>query len=72
MLAGPPDDFQGTELPRTMAMMPGASGSRWEPAGPGVPLMAEAGLAGLLGFLFGLLLAYLIELHIRYNAQWNW
>ena len=30
-----------------------------------------AGIA-LLGFLFGLLLAYLGELHRRHNAQWNW
>ena len=29
-------------------------------------------LIAVLGFLFGLLLAYLIELHRRYNAQWNW
>ena len=72
MLAGPHDDFQGTELPRTMATLPGASSSRWEPAGGGVPLIAEAGLAALLGFLFGLLLAYLIELRRRYNLQWNW
>ncbi len=72
MLAGPHDDFQGTELPRTMATLPGASGSRWEPASPGVPMIVEAAGAALLGFLFGLLLAYLIELHVRYNAQWNW
>jgi hypothetical protein len=26
----------------------------------------------VLGFLFGLLLAYLIELRRRYNAQWTW
>jgi hypothetical protein len=26
----------------------------------------------VVGFLFGLLVAYLIELRRRYNAQWNW
>jgi hypothetical protein len=29
-------------------------------------------IASLLGFLLGLLLAYLVELRRRYNAQWNW
>ena len=34
--------------------------------------LVEGGAIAVLGFLFGLLLAYLIELHRRYNAQWNW
>jgi ABC-type lipoprotein release transport system permease subunit len=35
-------------------------------------MIAESAAAAVLGFLLGLLLAYLIELHIRYNAQWDW
>jgi hypothetical protein len=72
MLAGPANDFQRTELPRTMDTLPGVASARWEPAGGGVPMIAESAASALLGFLLGLLLAYLIELHIRYNAQWNW
>jgi hypothetical protein len=40
--------------------------------GGGTPLIAEGGLIALLGFLVGLLLAYLVELRRRYNAQWSW
>jgi hypothetical protein len=29
-------------------------------------------VVAVLGFLFGLLVAYLVELRRRYNAQWNW
>ena len=71
MLAGPPTTSREPSWPATMETVPGVSSARWEPAGGGVPLIAEAGFA-VLGFLFGLLLAYLIELHRRYNAQWNW
>jgi hypothetical protein len=35
-------------------------------------LIAEGMAVSVLGFLFGLLLAYLFELRRRYNAQWNW
>ena len=46
------------------------------PAGPtrpaAPPLIVEAAAVALLGFLFGLLLAYLVELRRRYNAQWTW
>ena len=65
-------NFQRYELPRTMGTLPAVSGSRWAPTGGGIPLIVEAAAAALLGFLFGLLLAYLVELHRRYNAQWNW
>ena len=38
----------------------------------GVPLVAEGSAASVLGFLFGLLVAYLRDKRRRYNAQWNW
>jgi hypothetical protein len=71
MLSGPADDFQRGELVRTMETVAGAGSASWASAG-GIPLIAEAAGAALLGFLFGLLLAYLIELRRRYNTQWNW
>jgi hypothetical protein len=37
-----------------------------------VPLIAEGAAVAVLGFLLGLLLAYLVELRRRYNAQYNW
>jgi hypothetical protein len=40
--------------------------------GTGVPLILEGALDAVLGFLLGLLVAYLRELRRRYNANWNW
>ena len=37
-----------------------------------MPLVAEACLLSLVGFSLGLLLAYLIELRRRANAEWRW
>jgi len=71
ILTGPSDDFQHSELPRLFNQLPGVTKAQWGTS-PGVPLMVEGSAIALLGFLFGLLLAYLIELHRRYNAQWNW
>jgi hypothetical protein len=72
LLAGHADDFQAAELVRIMSTLPGVSRAQWrsEPAGP--PLLVEGLFAAVLGFLLGLLLAYLVELRRRYNAQWNW
>ena len=72
ILAGPANDFQRTELVRTMETLPGVSDARWASDGGGIPLIAEAAALAILGFLFGLLVAYLRELRRRYNAQWNW
>lgn len=72
VLEGQPTGFQRAELPRTMETLPAVASSRWAPTGSGLPLFLEAVAAAVLGFLFGLLLAYLVELHRRYNAQWNW
>jgi hypothetical protein len=72
ILAGPADDFQSSELVRIMGGLPGVSAARWSARGGGPPLIAEGAAVALMGFLFGLLLAYLVELRRRYNAQWNW
>ncbi|HEX2803833.1 MAG TPA: hypothetical protein VHN55_07635 [Sphingomicrobium sp.] len=71
ILSGPADDFQRTELVRIMSATPGVSRATWS-TGAGLPLLAEAALASASGFLLGLLLAYLVELHRRHNAQWKW
>jgi uncharacterized membrane protein YfcA len=72
VLRGPADDFQRGELVRVMGSLPGVREARWSPGGGGVPLLAEAMIAALAGFLTGVLLAYLVELRRRYNAQWKW
>ena len=72
LLSGPADDFQRSELVRLMNELPGVSSTSWSSDGGGVPLIVEGAGVSLLGFLLGLLLAYLVELRRRYNAQWNW
>jgi ABC-type Fe3+ transport system permease subunit len=72
ILSGPANDFQRGELVRIMPHIPGIREARWSNAGGGVPLIVESIGAAILGYLFGLLLAYLVELRRRYNAQWNW
>jgi hypothetical protein len=72
MLSGPADDFQSSELVRIIGSIPGVSSARWSSTGGGIPLIVEGAAVSLLGFLLGLLLAYLVELRRRYNAQWNW
>ena len=70
-LSGPADDFQRSELVRLMSQLPGVSNAQWSERG-GAPLIVEGLGVSLLGFLIGLVLAYLVELRRRYNAQWNW
>ena len=72
VLTGPADDFQRTELVRTIDTLPGVGSAGWTDERGGLPLIAEAALVAIAGFLFGLLLAYLVELRRRYNAQWTW
>lgn len=72
LLSGPADDFQRSELVRLIDQVPGVANASWSADRGGVPLILQAGIAALLGFLLGLLLAYLVELRRRYNAQWNW
>ena len=72
LLSGPADDFQRTELARYIGQVPGVASVSWTSNSGGVPLIAEGAGAAILGFLLGLLVAYLVELRRRYNAQWNW
>jgi hypothetical protein len=72
ILSGPADDFQHSEMARLLGQIPGVRRAAWAPAGGGVPLIGEAMAMSMMGFLFGLLVAYLLELRRRYNAQWNW
>ena len=37
-----------------------------------MPLLVEACAVSLIGFMFGLLLAYLVALHRRASAEWRW
>lgn len=71
ILSGPGNDFQQAESARMIDEISGVSSATWRRS-PGVPLIAQGAIASVLGFLLGLLLAYLIELRRRYNAQWNW
>ena len=76
LLRGPADDFQRGELVKLMGRQPGVSSGRWINPQLGssalLPLIVEAGIMGLIGFLFGLLLSYLLELRRRSNAGWSW
>jgi hypothetical protein len=71
LLSGRADDFQRSELVRIIGSIPGVSRASWA-GGGGIALIAEGAGTSLLGFLIGLVLAYLVELRRRYNAQWNW
>ena len=65
-------DFQAGELTRLFSQLPGVSRATWSQDGAGLPLLVEGAIAALGGFLFGLGLAYLLELRRRYNSQWSW
>lgn len=72
ILEGPADDFQRSELVQIMANVPGVRRASWGYSGGALPIIVEGALAAVGGFLLGLVLAYLLEWHRRYNAQWNW
>ena len=71
MLSGPSNDFQQAEAARLLRLIPGVSDASWTPSA-GIPLIVEGAIVAILGFLFGLLLAYLAELRRRHNSQWTW
>jgi hypothetical protein len=71
ILSGPSNDFQQAEAARLLEQIPGVGDATWTRSA-GIPLVIEGAIAALLGFLFGLLLAYLAELRRRYNSQWTW
>lgn len=72
LLSGPADDFQRRQVVILVDQVPGVESASWSGQGGGVPLIVEGAGVALLGFLLGLLVAYLRELRRRYNAQWNW
>jgi hypothetical protein len=72
LLSGRADDFQRSELVRLINQVPGVEGTSWSADARGTPLLLEGLATAVVGFLLGLLLAYLVELRRRYNAQWNW
>lgn len=74
VLSGPADDFQRSELVRILDEVPGVANVRWVDMQSRftLPLLVEAELAALVSFGLGLLLAYLLELRRRSNAEWRW
>ena len=72
LLSGPADDFQRVELAALIDELPGVSSASWSPDAVGTPLLLEGLAVSVVGFLFGLLLAYLAEIRRRHNAQWKW
>ena len=74
VLSGPADDFQRAELVRILNDVGGIGAVHWadRPAPFMLPLLLEVELAALLSFGLGLLLAFLLELRRRSNAQWSW
>ncbi|MES2326155.1 MAG: hypothetical protein V4499_02335 [Pseudomonadota bacterium] len=71
ILSGPADEFQRAEAARLLSEIPGVSDADWNKSA-GIPLIVEGIATGLVGFLIGLVLAYLVELRRRHNSQWTW
>ncbi|NUR46328.1 MAG: hypothetical protein HOP91_09290 [Sphingomonas sp.] len=71
ILFGPGDDFQRGEAARLLSEIPGVSDAGWSRSSA-VPLIVEGLATAIIGFLFGLALAYLVDLRRRSNAQWTW
>jgi uncharacterized integral membrane protein len=65
-------DFQHSELVRLFSQLPGVHVASWSEQSQWLPLIVEAALTAISGFLLGLLVAYLVELRRRHNSQWNW
>lgn len=72
LLAGEADAFQRRELARMMGTIPGVSSATWSRTATGMPLILESAIVLAVGFLAGLLVAYVAELRRRHNAQWRW
>ncbi|MEO7654714.1 MAG: hypothetical protein ABIS23_03410 [Sphingomicrobium sp.] len=72
LLEGPANDLQRSELVRLMGQIPGVSNAAWSGGNGAIPIIVEGALVACAGFLLGMLLAYLLESHRRYNAQWSW
>jgi hypothetical protein len=74
VLNGQADDFQRGELVRILNDVVGIGAVHWanRPAPFMLPLLVEVELAALISFGLGLLMAYLLELRRRSNAEWSW
>ena len=78
ILSGPADRFQQRELVRIMNEIPGVGSVAWRTSsGQGrsrlmLPLLAEAIFTALAGAVVGMLLAHLVEMRRRANAEWSW
>lgn len=66
------NDFQRGEMVRLFSQLPGVHTATWSERNEWFPLILEAALVAIAGFLLGLLVAYLTELRRRHNSQWNW
>lgn len=71
-LSGVADDFQRGELVRIIGDLPGVSSATWSKASGGLPLIVEGAAVSAVGYSVALVLAYLVLLRRRYNAQWKW
>ncbi|MEA3058483.1 MAG: hypothetical protein QOF34_1298 [Sphingomonadales bacterium] len=71
ILSGPGDDFQRDEAAKILSRISGVGDASWTRS-LGIPLIVEGAIAAVLGFILGLVLAYVVELRRRHNAQWNW
>ena len=71
-MSGPADDFQRSELVRLIDQLPGVESTQLVDEAAALPLIVEGTAVASWAFFSGLLLAYLVELRRRYNAQWNW
>ena len=78
VLSGPADRFQQRELVRIMNDVPGVGSVAWRSAAGQsrsrlmLPLLAEAIFTALAGAVAGMLMAHLLELRRRANAEWSW
>ena len=69
---GPADDFQRTELVFMAEVWPGVASATWNLKVRAIPIVIEGAAVAIAGLLLGLLIAYLVELRRRTNADWSW
>lgn len=69
---GPADEVQRTELVRMAEELPGVASATWNLKVRAIPIVAEGGAVALFGMLVGLLIAYLLDVRRRNNAEWRW
>lgn len=70
--AGPADELQRTELVRMAEEAPGIASATWNLNVRAIPIVVEGAAVALIGLLVGLVIAYLLELRRRDNAEWSW